>query len=294
MTGQYQERTTTQSQRGELAMSTLKGIAGGVAILVAASTASYADTCKPAHEVKTVTPGKLTVAIYNYPPFSMVTSDNKISGIDTQMVEETAKANCLEVVPLNLTAAAVVQSVVSGKADVAVGAWYRSEARTKVVGISAPTYIDPMTSISKDGVDTVDGMMGKTIGTVTGYTWNATLQKVFGAKLKQYPDGLAMYTDLEAGRVDVALDGSVAPVEAQKGGRLKGFKTALVKSDPRIPDTVQPPQSGLLYTHGNKGLGEALDDTVIRIHKDGTLAKWLTDAGYKPAMGDVGEPRLVK
>ena len=109
-------------------MPTLKSIAGAVAALVAASTASYADNCKPAFEFKTVTPGKLTVAIYNYPPFSMVTNDNKISGIDTNMVQETAKANCLEVVPLNLAPAAVVQSVVSGKADVAVGAWYRSEA----------------------------------------------------------------------------------------------------------------------------------------------------------------------
>src|SRR6516165_770761 len=85
-------RNYNASQRGELAMSTLKSIAGAVAALVAASTASYADNCKPAFEFKTVTPGKLTVAIYNYPPFSMVTNDNKISGIDTNMVQETAKA----------------------------------------------------------------------------------------------------------------------------------------------------------------------------------------------------------
>lgn len=262
--------------------------------LLAASTGAYAQDCKPAHEFATVTPGKLTVAVYNYPPFSMITTDNKASGIDVQMVEETAKANCLEFVPLNLAPAAVVQSVVSGKADVAVGAWYRSEARSKVLGITAPTYIDPMTSISKDGIDTVDGIMGKSVATVTGYTWNDTLQKVFGDNVKMYPDGLSMYTDLEAGRVDVVLDGSVAPVEAMKSGRLAGFKTALVKSDERIPDTVQPPQSALLYTLGNEGLGKALDDTVIRIHEDGTLAKWLTDAGYDPKMGDVGEPRLVK
>ena len=113
--------------------------------LATASTGAYAASsdCKPAHEFKTLTAGKLTVAVYNYPPFSMVTTDDKISGIDVQMVQETAKANCLEVVPLNLAPAAVVQSVVSGKADVAVGAWYRSEARTKVVGLTVPTYIDP-------------------------------------------------------------------------------------------------------------------------------------------------------
>lgn len=279
-------------------MSRLRYFAAAAALAVAAlavaATAAHADTCKPAHEFKTITPGKLTVAVYNYPPFSMVTTDNKISGIDVQMVQETAKANCLEVVPLNLAPAAVVQSVVSGKADVAVGSWYRSEARTKVVGLTAPTYLDPMTSISKDGIDTVDGMMGKTVGTVTGYTWNGTLQKLFGAKVKTYPDGLSMYTDLEQGRVEVAVDGSVAPIEAMKSGRLKGFKATLVKSDPRIPDTVQPAQCTLLYTLGNKGLGEALDDTIAKIHKDGALANWIKEAGFDPAMANVGEPRLVK
>lgn len=277
-------------------MSKLRYFAAAVAAatLTAASTGAYADDCKPAHEFKTVTPGKLTVAVYNYPPFSMVTSDDKVSGIDVNMVQETAKANCLEVVPLNLTAAAVVQSVVSGKADVAVGAWYRSEARTKVVGLTGPTYIDPMTSVSKDGIDTVDGMMGKSVGTVTGYTWNGTLQKVFGANLKQYPEGLAMYQDLEAGRLDVALDGSVAPVEAKKTGVLKDFQITSVKADPRIPDSMQPPQSALLYTHGNTGLGEALDDTITKIHQDGTLAKWIEAAGFNAEMEKVGEPRLVK
>jgi polar amino acid transport system substrate-binding protein len=275
-------------------MPKFKSVVGAIAVLVAASTAAYADDCKPALQFKTVTPGKLTMAIYNYPPFSMVTNDNKVSGIDADMIQATAKANCLEVVPLNLAPAAVVQSVVTGKADVAVGAWYRSTARSKVVGLSFPTYIDPMTSISKDGLDTVDALMGKSVGTVTGYVWNGELQKIFGQNLKLYPDGLAMYQDLEAGRLDVGLDGSVAPVEAQKSGRIKDFKTRLMKSDPRIAETVEPPQSSLLYTLDNKGLGEALDATITKIHQDGTLAKWISAAGFDPQMEKVGEPRLVK
>lgn len=275
-------------------MTRVRNIIAAATYVALATTAAHAQDCTPAHEFPTITEGKLTVAVYNYPPFSMVDANNVASGIDYEIVKLAAAANCLELVPLNLAPAAVVQSVISGKADVAVGAWYRSAERGKVLGLTLPTYMDPMTAISKDGVDTVDGMMGKSIATVQGYTWNGTLQKVFGDNLKLYPDGLAMYTDLEAGRVDVALDGSVAPIEAQKGGRLAGFTAVLVKSDERIPDTVLPPQSTLLYTLGNTGLGEALDETITAIHADGTLAKWLTDAGYDPAMGDVGEPRLVQ
>jgi len=157
-----------------------------------------------------------------------------------------------------------------------------------------PTYSDPAASISKDGLDTVDAMMGKSVGTVSGYVWVGELQKVFGQNLKLYPDGLAMYQDLEAGRLDVGLDGVVAPIEAIKAGRLKGFQAKLVKSDPRFAETVEPPQSALLYTLGNKGLGEALDATITKIHQDGTLAKWIKAAGYDPQMEKVGEPRLVK
>jgi polar amino acid transport system substrate-binding protein len=275
-------------------MPTLRTIAGAVAVLVVTSTAAYADDCKPAFQLKTVTPGKLTMAIYNYPPFSMVTNDNQVSGIDADMVRETAKANCLEVVPLNLAPAAVVQSVVSGKADVAVGAWYRSTTRSKVVGLTLPTYIDPAASISKDGLDTVDALIGKSVGTVSGYVWVGELQKVFGQNLKLYPDSLAMYQDLETGRLDIGLDGAVAPIEAMKSGRLKGFQSKLVKSDPRFAETVEPPQSALLYTLGNKGLGDALDATITKIHQDGTLAKQIGAAGLDSQMEKVGEPRLVK
>jgi polar amino acid transport system substrate-binding protein len=212
------------------------------------------------------------MAIYNYPPFAMVTTDNQPSGIDYEIVRETAEANCLEVAPLNLAQRPSFKRLFQAKLMWLWGLGIVRRSAAKVLASSAPTYIDPMTSISKEGLETVDEMIGKTVATVTGYTWNATLQKVFGANLKTYPDGLSMYQDLEAGRVEVALDGSVAPVEAMKSGRLGGFQTKLVKPDPRIPDTMEPPQSGLLYTFGNTGLGEALDDTIIRIHKDGTLA----------------------
>lgn len=275
-------------------MSKFTSICAAAAALIVLSSAARAADCKPAFEIKTITPGKLTVAVYNYPPFSMITNDNQASGIDVQMVEDTAKANCLEFVPLNLAPAAVVQSVVSGKADVAVGAWYRSEARSKVVGLSLPTYIDAMVAMSKDGLDSVDAMKGKSVGTVTGYVWNAELQKIFGSDVKSYPDGMAMYQDLETGRLDVALDGSVAPVEAQKGGRLKGMKIMPVQPNPGIGSTTVPPQSALLYTLGNKELGEALDATIATIHKDGTLVKWLKEAGYGANMAETGDPRLVK
>ena len=265
-----------------------------LALTALVSTSAFADDCKPAAEVKTVTPGKLTVGVDNYPPFSIITPENEASGIDVLIARAVAKQNCLEFDPVNLAPAATIQAVISGKTDIAVGAWYRSEERSKVLGLSAPTYVDPMTVISKDGVDTLDGMMGKKVGTVTGYVWNADLQKLLGDNFKTYPDAQTLQQDLEANRIDIGLDGNSGPVEAQKAGRLKGFKLMIVKPDDRVGSSAAAPQSALLYTKDNTSLGQAIDAAIASMRKDGSLVKAVKDVGYDPAILDVGEPRLVK
>src|ERR1700759_5197854 len=83
---------------------------------------AFADDCKPAHKFTTVAPGKLTVAIYEYPPFTTASPDSTtIGGVDSDIVKKFAAANCLAVTPVVVDPAATVQYVVSGKADVATG-----------------------------------------------------------------------------------------------------------------------------------------------------------------------------
>ena len=72
-----------------------------LAILVGAlaTTAAWAQDCKPAHIFTTVAAGKLTVAIYEYPPFTTASSDGAtIGGVDSDVVKAFAAANCLAVV----------------------------------------------------------------------------------------------------------------------------------------------------------------------------------------------------
>jgi len=256
---------------------------------------SSAIACQPNPVVKTVTPGKLTIGIYSYPPFTIISPDGKISGIDTDIVKQAAADNCLEVEVMSVAPSATIQAVISGKADVAIGSWNRTEARAKVLGISNPTYLDPMTSISKEGVDTIEGLVGKKVGSVTGYLWNADLQKLLGANFKQYQDDVAMAQDLEAGRIDVGLDGYAGPIEAQKAGKYKALKIKIVKPDQRVQASMKAPQAGVLYTKDNVGLGKAIDAAIERARKEGTLVRSLNQAGYDgAALTNVGEAWLVK
>ncbi len=257
------------------------------------SSAAMAEDCKPAHQFPTVSPGALTVGGYELPPYISV-KDGKFSGIDADIVNEIAAMECLKINVVSLDPSAVVQAVLSGKADLAVGSWYRTVARAKVLGLSAPLYLDQMAAISKDGIKTVSGLEGKKLGNIQGFLWYDETQKLFGDNATSYPNSVTMAQDLQAGRIDVGLDSYVVATEAQKKGGYQGFKIAVIESDDRIGATKQPGQSGFPYTKNNAALGAALDADIEKLHADGKIKEILKSHGLDPSAADTGAPRLVQ
>ncbi len=256
--------------------------------------AALAQDCKPAHVIdKTVSPGKLTVAIYEYPPFA-VTSGGEIGGVDGEIVKSIAKSECLTFTPVVVDPAATIQYVLAGKADIAGGDWYRTAERAKVIGLSYPTYLDQMGIYSKDGVSTVAGLEGKQVGTVSGFLWVAELQKLLGSKLRLYPNPVALAQDLQTGRVEVGVDSYGTGAYAQKKGGYPGIMIKVAESDQRVQASIQAAQANLLYTKANASLGAAMDADIQAMHKDGSIAADLKSFGLDPSGADVGEPRVVK
>ena len=256
--------------------------------------AGLAQDCKPAHTIgSTVSPGKLTVAIYEYPPFA-VTANGEIGGVDGEVAKSIAKSECLTFTPVVVDPAATIQYVLAGKADIAAGDWYRTAERAKVIGLSYPTYLDQMGIYSKDGVSTVEGLVGKEVGTVSGFLWVAELQKLLGAKLRLYPNPVALAQDLQTGRVQVGVDSYGTGAYAQKKGGYPGIAIKVSEPDPRVQASTQAAQSNLLYTKANASLGAAMDADIMEMHKSGALAGYLKSFGLDPSGADVGEPRVVK
>src|SRR5260221_6185488 len=60
------------------------------------SGTNVAASCTPAHKISTVKNGVLTVALTNTPPYSFQ-SGNEIAGIDSAIVNDLAKQECLSV-----------------------------------------------------------------------------------------------------------------------------------------------------------------------------------------------------
>ena len=262
--------------------------------LLASTGMAAAQSCTPKYQVSNlVTPGKLTVAFYEYPPFG-VTTGGQLSGVDGDIVTAFAKDACLTLVPLVVDPAATIQYVISGKADVAGADWYRTAERAKVMGLSYPLYLDQMGIYSKDGIDTVAAIVGKQVGTVSGFLWVSDMQKVFGSALHLYPNPVALAQDPEAGRIQVAVDSYGTGIYGQKHGGYAGIQIKVAKADPRIRASVEAAQATLLYTKGNASLQAALDADIEAMHKDGSIAKILASYGLDPSGADTGAPRVIQ
>jgi polar amino acid transport system substrate-binding protein len=252
-------------------------------------TSEVAADCKPAHEFETVQDGVLTVALTSTPPYSFEES-GQAEGIDSDILKEIAADECLTIEYEPYTYATAVPAVETGRVDVAVGGFYRTAARGEVVTLSAPVYLDELTVMSKDGISTVDDLMGKTVGTVEGYLWVDALKGLLVSNFRTYPDSLSLAQDLTAGRLDVGLDGYGAAAQSSQGTE---FEIAVLEQDARVPATEEPSQTSLLLDPSNDALAAAIDDHISQMREDGTLVEILEANGLPASAAEVGDPRLI-
>jgi polar amino acid transport system substrate-binding protein len=265
----------------------------GTALLAAGP--SLAQDCKPKHEFTTVEKGYLTVAPGTYPPYSYVDPQGELQGIDGDIVKAIAAMECLKVKAIPVDPAAALQYVISGKAELTTGDWYRTEARNKVTALSAPLYLDQMAVYSRTGIDSVDGFMKEpAVGSTQGNLWIADVKKLLGEKLRLYQTSPAALQDLQAGRITVVLDGYSVGVLAQKQGAMQGITIKVIKPDPRVAASMEAGQGTLPMYKGNDALHKAVDDDIAELHQNGEIAKILVKFGLDPSAAETGAPRLIK
>nr|BFD41130.1 ABC transporter substrate-binding protein [Pseudomonas sp. FFPRI_1] len=262
-------------------------------VLLLIGNGASAATCEPAHRFETLTPGVLSVAAWVFPPYSIPGPDNQLSGVDGEIIKLIAARECLQIKATVVDPAAVIQSVIARRADVAIGDWYRTAARNKVLGLSAPLYLDMMGIISAQGLSTPAQLEGKRVGTVQGYLWQADLQKLLGSQLVLYPNPVAMAQDLMAGRLEAAVDSYAVAMASQGKGAYPGQVVKVAEADARVQATLQPGQVAFPYSQRNSALGEALSANIQALHASGDIARILQQFGLSAEAAQVGEARLV-
>jgi polar amino acid transport system substrate-binding protein len=250
--------------------------------------------CQAKYEVPGAEDGTLKVGVIQYPPYSSVT-DGEAGGIDGEIMAQFAEEACLDVEVSETTFAAAVSSITSGRNDVAMGDLYRTKERAAEVALTDPVYLDQPSIISREGIDTIEGLTGKKIATVQGYYFVEDVTKVFGDDVQLFPDNIKMYQDVIAGRSDAGLDSAPAAIEYLKSqGVDDEFQVEVPPSDPRVAATgAETAQSGFAYNDEVAGLGEALNAYLADLRESGELARIVGEYGLPESAADVGPARLL-
>ncbi|WP_136616589.1 MULTISPECIES: substrate-binding periplasmic protein [Mesorhizobium] len=259
------------------------------AVIVLGTHIASAKDCKPKFKLDPVKAGVLTVALTNTPPYSFE-DKSAVAGIDGDLVNSFAAANCLTVEYQIYTYPAAVSAIQSGRADVAIGGFYRTAARAKVVALSVPVYLDQIAVESKKGFESVDQLHGHAVGTIEGYAWVNDMETLFEGS-RTYPSSLNLAQDVKAGRLDAGLEGFGAALMLTQGSDVQ---VKLLQADPRIAATTLASQTAFLLPLNNKDLIKAMDTTLTTYHGDGTVVKALETHGLPASAADVGEARVIQ
>lgn len=289
--------STMTVARQQLSRGAALGASAALVLSVSACGSSSGNTvaedCTPEHEFSTVNEGQLTVAAYEFPPHTMLT-EGGLSGVEGELITEFAERECLTLTVESAGgASAVIPSVQSGRADVAVSDWYRTKARQELVSLSDPVYLDQGALVSTAGYQSIEELEGKKIGSVAGNLWNDDFQKAFGDNFSIYQDPEAVFQDLASGRIDAVIDSVAATTHRLENAPIEGAEIVPLKADPRIPVTARPGQLNWPTSKDNPELTEALNDQIAKMHEEGLIAETLQKYGIDESAAETGEPYLL-
>ena len=168
----------------------------------------------------------------------------------------------------------------NGTIDFECGSTTNNKARQKDVDFAYTTYVEEvrMAVNKKSGIHSIKDLNGKTVATTTGTTSVQTLRKNERAqnidfKTVQGKDHADSFLLLEAGRADAfVMDGSILAANIAKAKNPKDFAI--------VGEVLSVEPIACMLPKGDAKLKKAIDDSIVRQIKDGSLAKlydkWFT------------------
>jgi arginine/ornithine transport system substrate-binding protein len=210
-----------------------------------------------------------------YPPFSEIGTDGKLKGFDIDIANaicERLKRKC-EMVQSEFDG--MIPALRAKKFDMIVASMSITPERKKNVDFSDKYYITPARFIAKEGSTftfTTEGLKGKKIGvqrtTIHDRFATATFK---GSQIVRYTKQDEVFLDLKAGRIDVALQDTVAgDVGFVKTPSGKGFQfTGPFYTDP----TFFGEGAGIAVRKGDDALRNAINGAIAAMRADGGYKK---------------------
>lgn len=252
---------------------------GALALVGCSSTteSTVPEDCTPEHDgLTTYTEGTLSVGVPENLPYTQTTDGGGAGGLEIEVVELLAEAECLAVSYVPITYGNGIPMISEQQqADMITGGWYVTPERAEQVGFTSPTFYDSMGIISADGATTVEELesIGQ-VGSGAGFSWEADMSEILGSNMVSYPGTIEMRQDLENGRIDAALDGYAVATVAYADTE---FQVEVAEPDDRVAITTDMPMIAFPIAQENTDLSDAFSELIDGYREDGTLTDLLAE-----------------
>lgn len=224
--------------------------------------------------------GKLLLATSaDYPPYEFhknIDGKDTIVGFDITLAKEIAKDLGVELEIKDMDFQGVLDSVSSGKVDIAIAGMNPSPEREKSLDFSKIYYTSSQSVMirnsDKDKYTTPDSLKGKKIAVQNG-TIQEKLAKeqIPDANIKSLPKINDLILELQNNKVDaIVIETPVAKAYSEKNSALAVSSVGIKTSDDM--------GSAVGIKKGNKELVDQVNKTLDRLNKDKLIDKFVIEA----------------
>lgn len=207
-----------------------------------------------------------------YPPFNFYNEQNELVGFDVDVAREVASRLGVAFNPVTTEWSGIIEGLRSGAYDGILGSMAVTPQRLEVVDFSTPYYYSgAQLVVREDSVfQSPEDLKGKTVGVVTGTTFEQDAKQLGAGDVKLYKDDNQTLLELDNGVVDGVITDRVVGVNAMNGER---FDVKLLGSPLRSEDIA------VAIRKDDGALLQEINAVLAKMHEDGTLSaisqKWL-------------------
>ena len=269
-----------------------------LAITTLAATGALAQANDTLAKIKST--GVITLGVRESSGLGYTLGNGKYVGFHTEMAERIAGdvekqlgLSKLDIKYQPVTSQNRIPLVTNGTVDLECGSTTNNMARQKEVAFAYTTYVEEVRIAvnAKSGITGIKDLNGKTIVTTTGTTSVQTLRKnkrADGLTFKEVmgKDHADSFLMLETGRADAfIMDGSILAANISKSKAPSDFKI--------VGEVLSVEPIACMLRKDDPAFKKAVDDSIVRQIKDGSLAKlydrWFMEP-IPPANVKVGLP----
>ena len=251
-------------------------LAAAITVLAAGSALAQANDTL----AKIKSSGAVTLGVRESSGLGYTLGSGKCVGFHTEMgeriladIQKQLGLAKMEIKYQPVTSQNRIPLVVNGTVDIECGSTTNNMARQKDVAFAYTTYVEEVRIAvnAKSGITGIKDLNGKTIVTTTGTTSVQTLRKnkrADGLTFKEVmgKDHADSFLMLETGRADAfIMDGSILAANISKSKNPADYKV--------VGEVLSVEPIACMLRKDDPAFKKAVDDSIVRQIKDGSLAK---------------------